>query len=300
MNNIFSAFKSLVAGSGTTGDDKKLAQQAGAKHALNQVDLCFVVDTTSSMSGFLAAARAALVQTLTALKQQSALDLRVGLIEFRDHPPQDTSFVTRHYEITDDLAKIERAIEKLRAEGGGDIPEAVFDAVHEAAVFTVWRAHGGGLVLLVGEARPHGYEQSRATGRSRPNANQTANQIEHSRVCTCGLRLDAVTAAAEENRVVVQTLPISADATTRFAFDEIAQATGGISAEAADAKQAIERIETLLAREFAELPFDQTVLQEIEKTANLDAESIANSVGATRRQVANSLARLGRRGFLNG
>lgn len=261
---------------------------------INQVDLCFVVDTTGSMSPFLAAARTALVSTLTALSAKGHLDLRVALVEYRDHPPQESSFATKHYALTDDLKLVQKNIDNLKASGGGDHPESVFDGVQEAAVLTEWRKHSARFVLLVGDAPPHGYDAPR---RPRNAVNSDENDTS-SRVCTCGLSLAQVTAAAEENRVVVLSLPVSADAQTRTAFTEISQATGGICAEPSDSNAAVGRIESLLTSEFGNLSFDRAVLETYQQTKELNADLIGNTVGATRWQVAQSLARLGKRGFL--
>lgn len=258
---------------------------------INQVDLCFVVDTTGSMGPFLAAARTALVNTLKALGAKDNLDLRVALVEYRDHPPQEASFATRHYALTTDLAVVQKNIDNLQASGGGDHPESVFDGVHEAAVLTEWRRHSARFLLLVGDAPPHGYAAPRR-GRN--------DETEHqpSKTCTCGLRLEQVTAAAEENRVVVLGLLVSTDAQARLAFTEIAQATGGICAETSDAASAIKRIENLLAAEFSNLEFDRRVLERYEETQETNAEAMGDALGATRWQTAQALARLGKRGFL--
>lgn len=261
------------------------------RDALNQVDLCFVVDTTGSMSSFLAAARIALVNTLKALSAQSHLDLRVALVEYRDHPPQEETFVTRHYALTADLQLVQKNIDALYASGGGDHPEAVFDGVQEAAILTAWRKHSARFILLVGDAPPHGYLA--------PPRRRNEEAAEFSRACTCGLQLAQVTAAAEENRAIVQSLPVSADASTRLAFTEIAQATGGICADSTDANVVMKKIEALLAAEFSNLELDRKVLEEFEKTREINSDLIAQTVGATRPQVAQSLARLGKRGFLS-
>ena len=86
------------------------------------------------MSPFLGAARSALLDTIETLGAKSGVDIRVGLVEYRDHPPQESSFVTRHYPLTDDLDRMRKAVNKLRADGGGDAPEAVYDGVQEAAL----------------------------------------------------------------------------------------------------------------------------------------------------------------------
>lgn len=243
---------------------------------LNQIDLCFVVDTTSSMSPFIAAAQTALISTLSALQAKSYLDLRVALVEYRDHPPQDLSFVTKHHALTNDLRKMQKVIESLSAQGGGDIPEAVFDGVYEAAVLTEWRKHSARFILLVGDAPPHGYW---LVSRNRNNGE---NEIEQ-RFCTCNLSLAQVTAAAEDNRVVVQALPVSADDLTRTAFTDIANITGGICAETSDASSVIKRIESLLEAEFSNLNFDRSVLEMVENPSEINIEAIAQTIGATRR-----------------
>lgn len=266
------------------------------KSALNQIDLCFVVDTTGSMNPFLSVARMALVNTLTALSQQSDLDLRVALVEYRDHPPQEMSFVTKHHALTNDLSKIQKVIDGLQASGGGDEPEAVFDGVHEAAVLTEWRKNSARFIMLVGDAPPQGYS---ATPRRNRDSDKI-NEIEFGRVCTCGLTLAQVTAAAEENRVVVQALPVQANELTSMAFTEIANATGGVCGETADAGAIITRIENLLTAEFGSLILDRAVLETAEKMSEINTETIAQTVGAPRLLVAASLARLGKRGFLNG
>ena len=266
------------------------------KSALNQIDLCFVVDTTGSMNPFLSAARMALVNTLTALSRQSDLNLRVGVVEYRDHPPQEMSFVTKHYALTEDLSKIQKVIDGLSASGGGDAPEAVFDGVHEAAVLTEWRKNSARFILLVGDAPPQGYDLAPRAHRN----DGKKNEVEYRRVCTCGLTLSQVTAAAEENRVVVQALPVQADELTRRAFTEIANATGGICGETANANAVIERIESLMAMEFGNLPLDRLVLEMAETMSEINIEAIAQTINAPRLPVAASLARLGKRGFLNG
>lgn len=109
------------------------------KNELNQVDLCFVVDTTGSMSPFISAAREALLETISTLSKKSGVNLQIALVEYRDHPPQEMTYVTKHHTLTSDMKKMEKVIAELYANGGGDHPEAVYDGVCEAAVLTEWR-----------------------------------------------------------------------------------------------------------------------------------------------------------------
>ena len=278
---------------------------------LNHVDVCFVVDTTGSMSPFLGAARAALLDTIEALGAKSGVDIRVGLVEYRDHPPQESSFVTRHHPLTDDLDRMRKAVNKLRADGGGDAPEAVYDGVQEAALLTEWRAHSCRFIMLIGDAPPHGYvaragaatetgEPVVARGRAARRARRvTAAGVDDNRAaCLCGLTAAQATAAVEEARATLHALPAQDDARTIGAFTELARATGGVCADATDAARVVKRIGEMLDAEFKELSLDRAALDVAKRVGCLDAGEIALRLERSRLQVARSLARLGRRGFL--
>jgi hypothetical protein len=274
---------------------------------LNHVDLCFVVDTTGSMSPFIDAARGALLDTVGALGAKGGVDLRVGLVEYRDHPPQESTFVTRHHALTADLGRMQKVIGGLRADGGGDAPEAVYDGVSEAALLADWRAHSCRFILLVGDAPPHGYVARAASpeaaqeGPARRRGGARASGGARARgpeTCLCGLDASRTTAAAEEARVTVHALPMQDDVATFGAFAELARATGGACAPPAGAEQVVARIGEMLDAEFGELGLDREVLEAARRLGSQEAGEIAGLLGRTRLQAARSLARLGRRGFL--
>src|ERR687885_389277 len=97
-----------------------------ALEQINGVDLAFVVDTTGSMSPLIGAAQRQLIELLDGLARAASVDLRLGVVEYRDHPPED-SMVYRVHPFTGDLERARGTIRKLRADGGGDTPEAVLD-----------------------------------------------------------------------------------------------------------------------------------------------------------------------------
>ena len=86
---------------------------------LNQVDLAFVVDTTGSMGTLIAAAQDQMIAMIGALRSAAAVDLRLAVVEYRDHPPQDT-LIEQVYPFTGDLRVVEQTIRALSANGGGD------------------------------------------------------------------------------------------------------------------------------------------------------------------------------------
>ncbi len=182
---------------------------------LNHVDLCFVIDTTASMSSFLQAAQQQLLNAIALLSSDKSINLQVGLVEYRDFPPQDRTFVTRVYSLMADLKEIQQVINKLRAEGGGDVPEAVYRGIYDACEQIQWREHSCRFILLVGDAPPHGFAKwlQVMTG-SRLSGNGDA----WAEACPSGLDVQAVTAAAENHRVIIHALCMVNDQLTQEAF----------------------------------------------------------------------------------
>ena len=82
-------------------------------------------------------------------------DLRVGLVAFRDHPPQDHTYVTRTNPFTSDIKQVHQVLTTLFASGGGDGPEAVTAALGEALNMD-WRENASKMVVLIADAPPHG------------------------------------------------------------------------------------------------------------------------------------------------
>lgn len=88
-------------------------------------------------------------------KLQATEDLRVGLVAFRDHPPQDHTYITKNFGFSSDISKVHKDLSGLYASGGGDGPEAVTAALAEALNMD-WREHASKMVVLIADAPPHG------------------------------------------------------------------------------------------------------------------------------------------------
>lgn len=80
-------------------------------------------------------------------------DLRIGIIAYRDHPPQDNTFVYKVFDFTSDVNQVYTTLRSLQASGGGDLPEAVTAALHAASKMA-WRDCTR-MVVLVADAPPH-------------------------------------------------------------------------------------------------------------------------------------------------
>lgn len=69
----------------------------------------------------------------------------MGLVAFRDHPPQDHTYITKNFGFSSDIAKVQKDLSGLYASGGGDGPEAVTAAMFEALNMD-WREEASKMV----------------------------------------------------------------------------------------------------------------------------------------------------------
>jgi len=74
----------------------------------------------------------------------------LALVEYRDHPPQDETFVTRVHDFTESIKEMKKWLEACRAEGGGDLPEAVADGLHDALKLN-WRENATKICVLISD-----------------------------------------------------------------------------------------------------------------------------------------------------
>jgi Mg-chelatase subunit ChlD len=131
--------------------------------AIADLDLVFVMDTTGSMRGELADLQANLVGIIRVLARLAS-SLRVGFVAFKD---RGDAYLTRVYPLErmnaahiDELLSF---VEGLRAQGGGDDPEPVDEAL-QAALAMPWRADAQGRIIVIGDApvHPHRHAQTLA------------------------------------------------------------------------------------------------------------------------------------------
>jgi len=152
------------------------------------VEAVFVLDTTGSMGGLIQAAKDkiwAIASTLAGA--QPAPIIRMGLVAYRD---RGDDYVTRVVDLSPDLDRLQAELFQLQAQGGGDGPESVNQAIHEALTRINWSRDPGAyrVVFLVGDAPPHldyqddiPYAQSLAQAQQRGirvNAIQCGHQAD--------------------------------------------------------------------------------------------------------------------------
>ena len=129
--------------------------------AITDLDLVFVVDTTGSMRRELADLQANLIGIIRVLSRLAS-SLRVGFVAYKD---RGESYLTKVYplERMNDAhaAELVNFVNGLSAEGGGDDPEPVDEAL-KAALAMPWRADAQGRIIIIGDAPTHAHRQGQA------------------------------------------------------------------------------------------------------------------------------------------
>ncbi|KAI0770528.1 hypothetical protein C8Q74DRAFT_1202795 [Fomes fomentarius] len=123
------------------------------------LDLVFVQDCTGSQGSYIASATKNIEEICNHIyesgKLQAREDLRIGLVAYRDHPPQDHTYVTKNFGFSSDISFVHKNLSSLYASGGGDGPEAVTAALAEVLNME-WRPNASKMVVLIADAPPHG------------------------------------------------------------------------------------------------------------------------------------------------
>ena len=129
----------------------------GASHASAKtiVEVAFVLDTTGSMGGLLEGAKRKIWSIATAIADANPdAEVRMGLVAYRDIGDR---YVTKTYDLTTDIQDLYAKLLALRAQGGGDWPESVNEALHTTVTKLNWTQgdENDRIVFLVGDAPPH-------------------------------------------------------------------------------------------------------------------------------------------------
>ncbi|CAE6511876.1 unnamed protein product [Rhizoctonia solani] len=128
------------------------------------LDVLFLQDFTYSQNPYIDQARREVNEVCNSLLRLGegdlvVEDLRFGLIAFRDHPPQDHTFVSKIFEFTSNPSTMASYLGSLTVEGGGDGPEAQCDALFDA-LHSPWNEGATKVAVLVTDAPPHGLGES--------------------------------------------------------------------------------------------------------------------------------------------
>ena len=123
--------------------------------AAPRVEVAFVLDTTGSMAGLIDGAKRKIWSIANQLASgRPTPKVRMALVAYRD---RGDAYVTRVRDLTDDIDAVYADLQRFTADGGGDTPESVNQALDEAVTRLAWSKDGNvyRAIFLVGDAPPH-------------------------------------------------------------------------------------------------------------------------------------------------
>ncbi|HXG22577.1 MAG TPA: vWA domain-containing protein [Methylomirabilota bacterium] len=115
------------------------------------LDVALVIDTTDSMQFVTDSVKSRLLKLVTSLRQMVPTS-RIGIVAYRD---KGEEYVTRWVDLSFSTGKIQDFLANLRAGGGGDWPEAVYEALETAVNDLNWRKKSKRIIILVPGSPPH-------------------------------------------------------------------------------------------------------------------------------------------------
>ena len=124
----------------------------------DNLDLVFAIDATGSMKNDLDKLKTDMYPLLTELFGNTP-GARVGLLFYRDYG--DTfkymDLPVKVFPFTSNFTSFSKNLNSIRIYGkeGGDIPEAVYEAMYASCEFYSWRNTAQKKIILIGDAEPH-------------------------------------------------------------------------------------------------------------------------------------------------
>lgn len=145
-----------AAGGGTTA-----AAQRAFDLYQSGLDMMLCIDSTGSMQPTIDALGAALGQMVDILDGLSP-KLRLGLVHYRDYGELGKPGAKVLLPFTKNVTSVQKALGDLRADGGGDLPEAVLGGLATALdEKNGWKKDANRIVVLIGDAPPHDDDRQR-------------------------------------------------------------------------------------------------------------------------------------------
>ena len=120
-----------------------------------KIEVVFVLDTTGSMSGLIDAAKEKIWSIASTMASaQTAPNIKMGLVVYRD---RGDAYITQNVTLSNDLDSMYAQLMDFKADGGGDTPESVNQALYDAVHNMGWSQgqQTYKVIFLVGDAPAH-------------------------------------------------------------------------------------------------------------------------------------------------
>ncbi len=167
-----------------------------------QMQVVFALDVTGSMGSLINAARDKIWSIANSLRQSnSQISLEIGLVAYRDRGDE---FVTKIIDLNHDIDQVFFELNALSANGGGDTPESVNQALFDAVNEINWDMSQSTVrtIFLVGDCPPH---------------MDYRKDVPYQETCQQAVNKD----------IVINTIQMGTNGQTRMIWEEIASLTRG-------------------------------------------------------------------------
>ena len=167
-----------------------------------RMEVVFVLDTTGSMTSMIEGAKRKIWAIANKLKSaQPTPEISFGLVAYRDH---GDLYVNKVFPLNKNLDEMYENLTTLDANGGGDTPEAVNEALDAAVNSIQWSADPSVLraIFLIGDAPPH---------------MDYNNDVKWTKTCQL----------AQARGILINALQCGDDEATKAVWQEVARLTSG-------------------------------------------------------------------------
>lgn len=124
----------------------------------DNLDLLFAIDATGSMKDDIETLKKDLLPALLN-EFKDKQKVRFGLLFYRDYGDSFNyrGLPVRFYGFTENLTSFNKNLNSVKIVGteGGDIPEAVYEAIYSSVEYFNWRKDSVRQIILIGDAEPH-------------------------------------------------------------------------------------------------------------------------------------------------
>jgi hypothetical protein len=115
------------------------------------LDVVLVIDASDSMQFVIDSVKGRLIKLITSLRAMVPTS-RIGIVAYRDRGDE---FVTKWVDLSFSTGKLQDFLATLQSGGGGDWPEAVYEALETAENDLNWRKKSKRIIILVPGSPPH-------------------------------------------------------------------------------------------------------------------------------------------------
>ncbi len=145
-----------VAIAESNNQNKQTVASQQTPHKKSLVEVAFVLDTTGSMASLIDGAKKkiwSIADTIVDINPNA--EIRMALIAYRDRG--DNYVVKTVHQLDTDVQSLYSALTRLNADGGGDMPESVNEALNNGVNKLQWHTGNNAkrILFLVGDAPPH-------------------------------------------------------------------------------------------------------------------------------------------------